>query len=422
MTIKEHIEKLKAERGDKSFAFLAERCETSDDNPYRIRPAAPLQPDEVAVVMLCGAGTRGVDHIREYNGYLKQVDEFIKNSPKLRHKKTRVVVAICNFGKYHDPKVARHLQHMEYVDYESFRKEISKLSAEEREEILNPVYIQDIFNQTVLPRLSTDGKHPHSLRRTLGFVRKVNFVTHCHGGYVALSLEKMLNKKMTSLGFNGDEQSQIVSQFLSLNYAPDSAKHSAESTFITFQSAQDNHIKDKTFFEEWLLMKRKDFGLSFLPKNGNVFTCAQVDKSGIEGNPPRVWIAKEIGDFFDERANAIKEANKNDWQDPEEEKIAGEHSFLGFKPKSNMSKGALKMQSLANNILENAVVNSHQQSLYNPVPLPSIQSLAANNSDERMDLAKAKLKGYKLNLECAFASDNKVIQYKTWRVNHTIEI
>ena len=328
MNIKEYIEKMKAERGGKSFAFLAERCETSPENPYRIRPAAPLKPDEVAVVVLCGAGSMENDHIRDYNGYLKKVDEFIKTSPKLRNKKTRVVVAICNFGKFHNPKLARHLQHLEHGTPDDFKKEVNKLSADIREETLNPAYIQDIFNLTLLPRISDQHNRRYSLRRSLCFTRRATFVTHCHGAYEAFSLEKMLGKKMTSLGFDTNEQSQIFSQFMSLNYAPDSAKHFAESPFVSVQSAADNHIQDKTFFEEWLLMKGKDFGVCFLPKkSGNILMCAQVDKSGIEGNPPKVWVAKEIGDFFEERHRAMAEAIKNDWREPEEEKFADEHSF-----------------------------------------------------------------------------------------------
>ena len=113
---------------------------------------------------------------------------------------------------------------------------------------------------------------------------------------------------------------------------------------------------------------------------------------------------------------------KNDWREPEEEKFADEHSFLGFKPKNNMSNGALRLQAFANNILENTVINSHQQSLYIPVPLPAIQNLAANNFNERAKFARARLKGYKLEFENSFANTNKVVQHKTWRVNHTIEI
>ena len=37
------------------------------------------------------------------------------------------------------------------------------------------------------------------------------------------------------------------------------------------------------------------------------------------------------------------------------EKELGEHNFLGFEPIGNMSKGALKLQKFANNILKNAI-------------------------------------------------------------------
>ena len=90
MNIRKYIDHMKSIRGDRSFAFLAERCETSPENPYSIRPADKIGPDEVLVCMLCRSSNDNRDYIREYNGYLKQVDEFVKASPKLKDKKVRV--------------------------------------------------------------------------------------------------------------------------------------------------------------------------------------------------------------------------------------------------------------------------------------------------------------------------------------------
>lgn len=77
MNIKEITAAFKAERRGISFAFLAERTETSADSPYRIKPAETVRPDETLVCVIGGSGGKG-DHIREYNGYLKQTDTFVK--------------------------------------------------------------------------------------------------------------------------------------------------------------------------------------------------------------------------------------------------------------------------------------------------------------------------------------------------------
>lgn len=83
MNIKEITAAFKAKRRGISFAFLAERTETSADSPYRIKPAETVRPDETLVCVIGGSGGKG-DHIRAYNGYLKQTDTFVKNVPELK--------------------------------------------------------------------------------------------------------------------------------------------------------------------------------------------------------------------------------------------------------------------------------------------------------------------------------------------------
>lgn len=77
--------------------------------------------------------------------------------------------------------------------------------------------------------------------------------------------------------------------------------------------------------------------------------CAKIDKSGIEGNPPKVYSLVPVEEFWDKLSHKNK---ADDSRESEENDTADEHSFLGFAPKSNMSRGALKMQHFANNILK----------------------------------------------------------------------
>ena len=155
MNIKEITAAFKARRRGISFAFLAERTETSADSPYRIKPAGTIRPDETLVCVIGGSGGKG-DHIREYNGYLKQTDAFVKNVPELKGKPVRVCVAVCNFGDFHHDRLARRcLYYSAHV--QSFDEVVAGLSAQEKEETLKPAYIRDIFEQTLLPRISTEG-------------------------------------------------------------------------------------------------------------------------------------------------------------------------------------------------------------------------------------------------------------------------
>ena len=72
MNIKEITAAFKAERRGISFAFLAERTETSADSPYRIKPAETVRPDETLVCVIGGSGGKG-DHIRSQRRFLDLV-------------------------------------------------------------------------------------------------------------------------------------------------------------------------------------------------------------------------------------------------------------------------------------------------------------------------------------------------------------
>ena len=275
------------------------------------------------------------------------------------------------------------------------------------EETFNPLYIKDIFENTVLPRLvSEDGRTRLSLEQAKKNIRRLNIVAHCHGAYVAMQLEKLMCQKMNDLGYNKEEQSKIKSQFLILAYNPDCPKSLSQSRFISIESAGDSHNKYQTYLREWLLMAPQDFGVCFIPKAfGQSLICAQVDKAGVEGNPERQ--AQTIsGDEWFKQLHGVSD-NKV--------KTLGEHEFLGFEPVSNMSKGALKLQGFANNILLNAVKNSQKQTEENFVPLPAIQNLATTNFQQKCKFAKAVIIGHKLMLQLRRTDHKEIDNHANWR-------
>ena len=157
MKITNHIEDCRKQRNGLSFAFLAERCPTSGDAPHRIRPAFPILPEENCVLVLPGTGGRKIN-LRDYNGMLKQTDNFVKNNIDSASSPVRVCVAICDFGKQHLDKIARKSAYFEawYPQYvESLKHDIPQACLQET---FNPLYIKDIFETAILPRItSQDG-------------------------------------------------------------------------------------------------------------------------------------------------------------------------------------------------------------------------------------------------------------------------
>lgn len=419
MNIKEIMAAFKARRRGISFAFLAERTETSADSPYRIKPAGTIRPDETLVCVIGGSGGKG-DHIREYNGYLKQTDTFIKNVPELKGKPVRVCVAVCNFGDFHHDRLARRCLYYS-AQAQSFDEVVAGLSAQEKEETLKPAYIRDIFEQTLLPRISTEGGKKRLPAETAArYVRKANFVTHCHGAYVARELEKLTSEKMKNLGYSPAEQKLVLSRLMVLNYAPDCPYIASASSFVSIESVADDHNQLQTAFKEFLQMTEPDFGLCRLPsRGGNVFMCAKIDKSGIEGNPPKAYKLVPVEEFWDKLSHRDE---ADDSREPEDNDTADEHSFLGFAPKSNMSRGALKMQHFANNILKNAVLNSLAQSRDETIPLPDVKHLAAQTRQEKFAFARAYLTGYQLSAKFLAVSKKKLMQFINWHQNSRIEL
>ena len=110
MNIYQYIKELKEKNQGKSFAVLAERCETSEENPHRIKIAQPLKPEETCVVIIPGMHEKENDqYLRLYNSILKKVHDFVNKTPKFTENQVRVCVTVRSLGKFHDYEKATAL-------------------------------------------------------------------------------------------------------------------------------------------------------------------------------------------------------------------------------------------------------------------------------------------------------------------------
>lgn len=419
MTILAAVRQKIEERQGKSFALLTERVDKSAVAPYGINAAEIVSPEETLVLVLGGAGGRGV-HLRGYNGYLKKTDDFIKTHPELSGKNVRVCVAVCYIGRFHNERLAREKL---YHEYWQEQYSLDMMAKEQKEEILSPCYIKDIFEQAFLPRISRNGgKERLPAEQAARNIRRLNIVTHCHGAYVALRLEQMMLQKMAELGYLPAERKKVVRQLMVLNYAPDCPARMAESRFITIESAADDHNKYQTRFKEYLQMKALDFGMLRLPeRGGNVLMCTKIDKSGIEGNPKKIIVARRIDEddvFFSTPKSNAEPVPDNETK----EKVLGEHEFLGFKKASNMSKGAEELQIFANNILKNAVLNSLCQNDASAKALPTVKTLACDTSKQYAAFSRAYLKGWQLHTQCVFTNQKKLRDFIWYHQTHRVHL
>ena len=121
MKITDHIDNWKKKRQNLSFAFLAERCPTSEDAPFRIKPSSPILPEETCVLVLAEADGREVN-LRGYNSILKKTDNFVKNNIDTQISPVCICVAVCDFGKKHIDRVARTGAYLEHWNTQSWNE------------------------------------------------------------------------------------------------------------------------------------------------------------------------------------------------------------------------------------------------------------------------------------------------------------
>ena len=389
MNIEKDIENLRKEYNGGSFSLLAERCETSNDAPYRIKKADKIKRDDVVVLCLAGTGGNKIN-LRGYNSMLKKVDNFVK---KECGDEVRVVVACSEFGEFHDHKLARKAMHWLVSwpnHYEELKRSVNK---KHYEETFNPKYIRDIYNEIFEPRLADDKGNRFKLDEVLRNIRRVNIVSHCHGGYVAMSLEGLMDKRMTELGYNKEEQNKIKEQVLSVMYNPDCPYVVSKMKSVGIVSSQDNHNTYNNYMKEWLLMEPHYFGVCYMPKKwGRTLMCDMVNKKSNE--------LIEIGEDFDL-------FNKNN-------RGLSEHEFLGFEYDKCLSKGGETMQKMGGNILANGVINSLRQKK-KFVSIPRIENLVARTFDDKVEFAKACIIGWKLEQKLYKVDRKEIDNYANWR-------
>ena len=390
MNIEEHIEILREKHKGKSFNLLAERCEISEDAPFRIKKADDIKRDEVVVLCLAGAGGNKI-HLRAYNSMLKQVDKFIK---KECGNEPRVVMACCEFGDFYNDRLARKAMHYSVIwpkHYEELKKSVNE---KYYEEMFNPQYVKDIFDEVFENRLCDDNGLRFKTDEVLKNIRCVNIVSHCHGGYVAMCLEDLMNKRMDELGYNKKEQEKIKEQLLVLSYNPDCPYIVSKTKYVGVVSSQDNQNMYNNYLKEWLLMEPQEFDVCYMPKKGGrTLMCGRVNKSSGE--------LIEIADNFDFFAK-----NRRGFS---------EHDFLGFEKNLYLTRGAEMMQRFGGNILVNGVLNSLKQK-DGFVSIARIENLVARNFKDKLEFAKACF-GYKLEQELYKVDKKEIDAHATWRRN-----
>ena len=295
----------------RSTFMLGKRVEKTSKNPFGFMWVREIPVDEPSVLFLGGNGTINV---KSANGYMNDVEGLLKN--KNIKEDIGIYCVIYNFGdETHDPKYAFHddLARNIYM-YQNGRRR-AKTRKIPNEEDKNPHYIELLFKNVFLPRLSHDG-HKISVEQAIKNIRNINIVAHCHGGYTFLKLEEEMQKKMAELGYTKEEMSAIQKQLLCVGFAPFCPLGISKSTFISFATAKDTESRYYNYFDSVgrkIILEEKP-EISFFPeKQGNVFivsdtcngTTNQEHGFCLKGSDSFQNLSKEGIDLIELESNAI---------------------------------------------------------------------------------------------------------------------
>lgn len=142
----------------------------------------------------------------------------------------------------------------------------------------DPVYIQQLFDATIGPRIFNADGTPRPAAAATSDVRKLKFFTHCHGAAVVCAMGEIMHKQMLSAGYKKADIQKIQKEILVINFAPLAPLEKSHFTTISFASSDDDMMRHhNNDFSEYML-ENSDFmqPVFFEGKLGNIFVAPEL--------------------------------------------------------------------------------------------------------------------------------------------------
>ena len=280
----------------KTYILIGKRIEKSEAHPYGWKRVDFVPEDETCVVVLGGNGT---ENDEQSNGNAKPVDLLLK-AYGLRDGVNVYSIIYRNDaeGEEHFIPYLQQLRSREVLFEKHGRKEIKERTPKQKEfiekaeklqgwgavdasnpEISDPSYVENLFDKLLLYRISDLDKKRLPFDEAMKRIRKLNIVAHCHGAYLFLKLEEMMQQKMKDFGYSDEERKAIQKQLLCVAFAPYAPLGVSKSTMISFGSVKDDEVWHQNAFhrEAQNLDKTGEFKLSYFEgKLGNVFVASSM--------------------------------------------------------------------------------------------------------------------------------------------------
>ena len=316
----------------------------TQENPYGWYDFTP-DVNKPCILMLPGDGT---SFDSAANAQLKKIVELLET--RGCEKEVDACIVVYDFGVkfYENKQEARNLLMHKYN-----RGTKNNTSSNKRpdKELINPQYIDDIFDRFFENRISNEKGEKLPYDEACKRVRNLTIFAHCHGAYSFLKLEEKMQHRMQELGYSKEERAGIQKQMLCTAYAPYCPLGVSKSTMISFCCAKDMVVRHGNNFQRNIqqLNNNNRLQISYFPKEkGEVFVVPSFMIDELDGHN-FIWSftkRKEI--FYD-----LKPTSQNNWI-----------------TENNPIKSSQALIGMMGNVLVNGVLNSIEKK-----PLPGTKDL-----------------------------------------------
>ena len=346
-----------------------------------------ISKDEVCVVCL---GGDGVQDTKASNGAVKAFQEELD---VVLGGVVPVYGVVYDFVRADQDK-ARKEEFVRYgmLNSVSEKRKISMMNNGKKPDV---DYVFDIYKKIVEPRISIqDGSKKIDPEQAAINLRKVTFMAHCHGAFVALKLEEFMSKKMTELKYSVREKEFILRQMLVVAQAPAAPLGVAHSTFVSFLSAVDVCTSKPINYLSLYIQQKIKEDMNYVHAKANNDRFGENVGQPFELKP--CFLRGRMGNCF-----LVKQKYPYNFQPGAKLIDFKEHEFIGFDDHELTDEGWL-LQKLVRNTLINGVKNSLKQR-EKLLPLPDIERLVCVNEKERDVLRQMKKNGdYLIRQACAW--------------------
>ncbi len=359
-----------------SQVSVGKRTEKNANNSYGYEKINSINPEEVCVLVIGGSATI-TD--KEANGYAKSVYEVLRSHNL--DKQVNVYGITYDFGEYFSITQAFEAQMKKYGHKIMHRPEFLENMHEDTK---NPRFIEQIFNQFILPRISTmNGKAKISADDAARKMNKFKIVAHCLGGYAALKLEEMCLQTMQKLNYTPQDQEMIIGQMQVLALSPYCPLGVQKSEMFSVISAHDHKVKHNNYFEKYIKK--------------------QVSKGKIL---PLCYFEKKLGNFI-----LVNRLHGEDNHNYSEFSNSDEHDYSGLMIQPYHSeKGKIAMT-----FAQNYLIKGLKSALKNEIRTSATPQLLVRTEDDLINFLDAEKNGkvlYKEMVDYTLCEQKKVFNKK----------